>query len=67
MILWLLPAAIVGASVVPVVALILRVAAETAILRTEIARMAELRAAAVDLRSDAELVRAALRRRTLRP
>lgn len=67
MILWLLPAAIAGAAVVPVVALILRVAAEAAVVRAEIARMGELRAAVVDLRADAERMRISLRPHAPRP
>ncbi len=67
MILWLLPAAIAGAAVVPVVALILRVAAETAVLRAEIVRMGELRAAVVDLRFEAERIRISLRPPAPRP
>ena len=62
MTIWILPAAVFGAALVPLVAMILRLAAEVSGVKNELARLGEFRPALIELRRDSDAARANLER-----
>ena len=58
--MWLVPAAVVVLAALPLVLMIRRMAGEALELRREVQRFSELRPALLELRTDADLLRAGL-------
>ncbi len=62
MTIWMLPAAVFGAALVPLVAVVLRLAAEISSVRNELARLGDFRPALVELRRESDAARANVER-----
>jgi hypothetical protein len=56
--MWLVPAAVAVLAALPIVLMVRRLAGEAIDLRREVQRFSELRPALLELRSDAEILRA---------
>lgn len=56
--MWLVPAAVAVLAALPIVLMVRRLAGEAIELRREVQRFSELRPALLELRSDAEILRA---------
>ncbi len=60
--IWIVPAAVFGAALVPLVAVVLRLAAEVSGVQAELARLSEFRPAVAELRRESDVARARLAR-----